>query len=331
MDICQSCRKDSVEVIDDCDNPAYPYKVCKDCHERLVSMSLRPREYFNLASQHGMTFLLHDDFYDSEGTACAPQDEVVFDPALVFPVLRELRDLPSIVDCAIVEWQVSDDVVAALQQFEGKEVLRELDGRLSLNEGLTARICLLAALVLGRHAEAWMLWRWAERTQESFLFYAEPMAKCLPSDVGFVLYSKQVTLMEPTSKLVETMMGLIYFQSKLTLPWIEAHIGRAVNISNAWGYLAAASQLDWPTAKRWLESGRPMSLVALDALANCAVTLETRNSLPFLRDNPPRLLDPDTTDEMNRVLLQYGEVDKVPRVRSNIGYILENWDRILKQ
>jgi hypothetical protein len=331
MDICQSCRKNSVEVIDDCDNPAYPYKVCTACHDRLVNMSLRPREYFNLVSRHGMTFLLHDDFYDENGTASAPENEVVFDPALAFPVLAELRDLPSIVDYAIVEWQVSDEVVAAMKRFEWKEVLRELDERLALNVGLTERICLLGALTCGKHAEAWMLWHWGERTHDNFPLYAKPMATCLPSDVGFALYSQQVSQVEQSSRFVETMMGLMHFQSKSTLSWIEGHIGRVSNISSSWGYLAAASQFDWATAKRWLEGGRPLSLVALDALANCAVTSKTQNSVPFLRENPPRLSDPDTVDAMSRVLQQYGETDKVPRVRLNISYILENWDRILKQ
>ena len=255
----------------------------------------------------------------------------MFDPALAFPVLAELRDLPSIVDYAIVEWQVSDDVVTAMKRFEWKEVLRELDERLTLNASLTERICRLGALTCGKHAEGWMLWHWAERTHDNFPLYAEPMAKCLPLDLGVELYSKQVTQIEQPGRFVETMMGLIYFQSKATLSWIETHIGRVSNISSVWGYLTAASQFDWPTAKRWLEGGRPLSLVALDALANCAVTSETQNSLPFLRENPPRLLHPDTVDEMNRVLQQYGETDKVPRVRLNISYILENWDRILKQ
>jgi hypothetical protein len=127
------------------------------------------------------------------------------------------------------------------------------------------------------------------------------------------------------------MTGLIYFQSKLALAWIEANTGRVSNISDAWGYLAVASQFDWPTAKRWLDIGRPLSLIALDALANCAVTSTTQNSTLWLRDNPQALLAPESIDEMNKVLLEYGEKDRVPRVRLKINYIMDSWDRILKK
>lgn len=330
MDICQSCRKNTVEVIDDSDNPAYPYKVCTSCHERLVSRALRPREYFNLAALHGITYYLCDDFYDDDGTACDPEIEVAFDPALAFPVLGELRDLPSIVDYAIVKWSVPDDAVQAMTQFEKKEILRELDKRLSLNRGLSSRIYELVAVTLGGYADEWIVRQWEARTEEDFSIYAEALAKCLEPDLGFALYSQQVERMEQPGWMVDAMTGLIYFQSTLGLQWIEANVGRVSNISNTWGYVAVASQFDWPTAKRWLEGGRPLSLIALDALGNCAVTSETVNSTPWLQNNPQRLLAPDSVEEMNRVLLQYGEMDKVPRVRSKISYIMDSWEQILK-
>jgi hypothetical protein len=102
MNVCQSCEVNSVEVVDDCYNPAYPYYVCKDCHERLLSRSLRPREYFNLSAMHGMTYLLNDDFYDKDGVAYNPQIELETAGGLTFPKLAELNDLESVINYAIL-------------------------------------------------------------------------------------------------------------------------------------------------------------------------------------------------------------------------------------
>jgi hypothetical protein len=331
MSPCQSCKTNSVEVVDDCDNPAYPYRVCKGCHDRLLSRSLRPREYFNLAAKHGMTYLLHDDFYGNDGTAYDPQIELEIDASLAFPKLAELTDLKSILDYAIVEWWLSDVVVNAIKKFEKKEVLKELDARIISNKSLSSRIYQLAAFTLGNYADEWIVKQWQFRTDDNFPDFAEALAKCLEPDLGFELYSKQLERIEQPSKLTGTMTGLIYFQSKLALAWIEANTGRVSNISDAWGYLAVASQFDWATAEKWLGSGRPLSLIALDALGKCAVTSDTQNSTLWLKNNPQRLLSPKTIEEMNNILFKYGESDKVPRVRTKINYIIANWDKILKQ
>ncbi len=331
MDLCQSCKTKSVEVIDDRDNPAYPYQVCKDCHERLLNRSLRPREYFNLSALHGMTNLLNDDLYDNDGSASDPQVELAVDESLAFPKLSELQHLPSLIDYAIVEWWLSDQVVEALKGFPKSEILKELDTRIQSNKSLSARLYQLAAYTLGSYADEWIVKQWEFRTNEDFTGFAEALAMCLEPDLGFNLYTKHLEEIEKPSRLVEAMIGLIHFQSKLTLNWIERNVARVSNISDGWGYVAVASQFDWPTAEKWLNTGRPLSLIALDALANCAVTSETMNSMPWLRDNPQRLLSPKSIDEMNGILAKYGEGDKVPRVRTTISYIMANWDRILKQ
>ena len=52
-DICRSCRQAPVEIIKVLDDPAEPYKVCISCFHKLMSHSLRPREWYNLSSIHG--------------------------------------------------------------------------------------------------------------------------------------------------------------------------------------------------------------------------------------------------------------------------------------
>jgi len=46
--------------------------------------------------------------------------------------------------------------------------------------------------------------------------------------------------------------------------WEESPPNRAV--TDDWAQLAAESRMSWERAKQWLEKGRPLSLIALDAL-----------------------------------------------------------------
>ncbi|HMJ70949.1 MAG TPA: hypothetical protein VK508_18740 [Cyclobacteriaceae bacterium] len=319
-----------MEIVEEKDNPAFPYRICHQCYDRLMNLALRPREYFNLTAEHGMTFLLHDDFYGDDGEATQPKIDVDEGADLAFPVLTEIRDVKTLIDYAIVKWWVSHDIVDAFRQFEKEVILQEFDKRIQVNRMLAHRLYELAAKVLGIFAGSWILKQWEFRTGERFPDYAEALAKCLPPGQGVRLFIEELNKIDKASKLSEYMVNLIHFQSESSLTWIESNVHRVKNISTSWGYVAVASKFSWPVAGKWLASGRPLSLVALDALSNCAVTSNTLNSLPWLRAHPQKLLDPANIDEMNQVLLSYSAGDHAPRVRSNVDYIMDNWGRILK-
>jgi hypothetical protein len=95
--------------------------------------------------------------------------------------------------------------------------------------------------------------------------------------------------------------------------------------------VTVASQFTWARANKWLGMGRPLSLVALDALKNCAVTSETMSSDPGLRKNSQRLLGTGDIQHMNKVLEEYLQRDDVARTRNAIGFITTHWKQILKQ
>jgi len=60
---CESCKIKEYEVKEPSGEGQNPYFLCKECQFRLLNRALRPLEFFNLASIHGDTPLLHDDFY----------------------------------------------------------------------------------------------------------------------------------------------------------------------------------------------------------------------------------------------------------------------------
>jgi hypothetical protein len=328
---CQSCKMKTAEIIESCDNENYPYRLCIGCHQRLINRALRPLEYFNLSAKHGRTYHLHDDFYEENGEACQPDSEFINDNSLAFPDFDSIKNnLENLIDYSIVLWRIKDSVIEEFQKFDKTEILISFKARLTENRSLDYRIYELTAKTLGNFAADWIRSEWENKDVYNLFNFSECLAKCLPIDEGFYYYTDELEKLDSPSLLSENLTGLIYFQSKLSLDWIEKNIKRVTNISNSWGYLAVASGFDWDRAKKWLDLGRPLSLVSLDSLVNCSVTKETLNSTLWLRDNPQRLLNPDTIDNMNSVLSDYLSKDNVTRVRNNINFITQNWDKILK-
>ncbi|WP_301193178.1 hypothetical protein [Plebeiibacterium sediminum] len=328
---CQSCNIKSVEIIEPSDNENYPYRLCKDCHRRLINRALRPLEYFNLTSKHGMTPLLHDDFYEENGEACQPEIKVKNEKALAFPDFDLIKnDLEKLIDYSIVVWWLTDKIVDSLKRFEKTKILDSLKQRINDNRVLGYRLYELAARVLESTAADWIREEWKYHNLDNLMNYSECLAKCLPLSEGFYHYTDVLDKIDNPNVFSEKLNGLISFQSDLSLDWIEKNINRVNNISSSWGYLAVASKFDWKRTKKWLDSGRPLSLVALDTLVNCSVTSETMNSTFWLKENPQRLLNPDSIDNMNDVLNNYLAKDKVTRVKNSIKKIQENWDKILK-
>jgi hypothetical protein len=121
------------------------------------------------------------------------------------------------------------------------------------------------------------------------------------------------------SRKRDSMYCLSYFHSAEALDWIEQNVFDPV--TEAWGGLAAASELDWPRVENWLHFGRPLSLVAIDALAAIS---RPRN--PLLRDHCPQLHEPPTCYRFKQALLDYAERDNVPRVRQRTTWLIEHCD-----
>ena len=65
----------------------------------------------------------------------------------------------------------------------------------------------------------------------------------------------------------EVLHALTNFSDARVLDWLEEHCREPITYE--WGTAAAVNELDWPRVVRWLNAGRPLSLLAVDALANC--------------------------------------------------------------
>jgi len=113
-------------------------------------------------------------------------------------------------------------------------------------------------------------------------------------------------------------MYLRKFRNPKMLDWIEKNIQSPV--TDHWGNLASDSGIGWDRVKRWIQSGRPMSLVALDTLIGVAKTCEGgRFDLHVPVQGLPSM------NEVEQCLRAYEATDPAPRIQNSIDYILENF------
>lgn len=130
----------------------------------------------------------------------------------------------------------------------------------------------------------------------------------------------------PTRDLAQVAFLMLQtFRTSQTLDWIEKNIIEVVS-PWYWGYLAAVPEFSWDRAMTWLERGRPLSLVALDALANMGDASQSR----VVKEVEPRFPEPVSIDSALPVLERYALLDPTPRVHRALRSIIRNWNSINK-
>lgn len=332
LTLCQACQVSPAEIVEPRDDPDEPYELCLDCHRRLITFSLRPREWYNLASIHSFyKFCLHDDFYEENGTATQSKKPVIDAELFPRPSLSDVSNSPDeLLRYAFTRWQISNELIQSMKTFSSDVWLQTMASWLKQTQNtiLIDTIFLLCGKVVGHHAAAfirnsWEKYRNSALTKHDFsiwygLCYA--VAKCLPCEDGFAFVTEALSQVD--DKDVYTHMHVLgWFETPLTLNWIEENIHI---FHDQWGHLAALSKMDWQRVKKWLALGRPLSLVALDAL-KCCVTYNTR----MLQEQKPRLVSPPNQQELDAVLLAYLAIDSVPRVGKRVTFLQENWDKLI--
>lgn len=336
--VCEACRTalTTCELTDEPD-PDLPYRLCAACLERLESFTLRPLEYFNLAVLHSSSrYHLHDDFYDEDGTSLALlHDETTYPSgraemeSLPAPTLDEVRDdLERLVDYAFTRWRLREDVIAALRSHPPDVLLAVLQRRTNATknwaiESIALDVC---AEAVGPPATKWVRERWAgPHARELLRPLAQASAACLPQEEGLFRVMDAVD-QRRDAYFHQTAGVLAYFRSSRVLDWIENELSDPKSVvADSWGRLAAASQLSWERVERWLNGGRPLSLVALDGMLDC---IPPEHPLRR-RQIQPELLNPPLKELGFAALDRYASMDSVPRVLRAVARIKEHWDELV--
>lgn len=323
--ICESCKTRPVELLEQPDKGLQPYRLCTQCHNRLINYALRPLEFFNLATIHGYGYYLHDDLYEyNTGKATQPELDVEEPEDFPFPDLQAIKAEPEkLIDYACVQYYTSDEVIELLKQSDKTAVLEYMRFEVDYNRSINYKAYEIAAKVLGSYAEGWVQQQWNERKENELLIFTPALAACLPFHDAFEIVINEVEQSDDKS-ITYNSYALLYFQSSRTLLWIEKVKDRIKNVSSTWGVLAAASKFDWQTAKKWLDDGRPLSLIALDALIYCTTIGERLNQPLSLREHPQTLIDAARPEDIANTLTAYLEKDRVPRAKGAVRQITNN-------
>ena len=158
---------------------------------------------------------------------------------------------------------------------------------------------------------------------DEFVFRSENLAKTVDRDKAFLTISQEIESCED-SYLNEYITALNFIRSDKVLDWIETNIHRTTNIGLNWGHLAASSHLSWDRANKWLTSGRPLSLVALDGIMFCTTIGERLNQSLWMRQIQPKLIDNIKTEIIANRLQEYLLMDNVYRTKSAVNKIIDN-------
>lgn len=316
---CQACerRQSLIEVRED--DPDEPYLVCQECHARLMSRSLRPLEWFNLAKRHGWAkFLLHDDFYDDSGEATQPEEDVEGAELFCAPTLSQSEGTAStLLDYSVTRWNLEDDVFAAWLKLPPATVLSCIAERYDNTRNPSVRAVILEVAALFRaEGRAFVRRVWdSYQNCGSFWALAEATAACLPEEEGFPLVTGALEAM-PEKERRQLFGALAHFRSTRSLDWIENHVSEPT--VDAWGHLAAASNLSWPRVNKWMKAGRPLSLVAVDALLAIA-----KPRTLFLRRTRPVLVNPPAEQDLRNAIEGLIKADPAVRIMQRGGAMLE--------
>jgi hypothetical protein len=293
-----------------------------------MAFALRPREWFNLAKRHGWwQYLLHDDFYDEDGTAYQAEQDVEIPEQHPAPTLAEVRDdCDTLLDFTVARWHFSQDISVAWRSLNQSDVLRTIERRYAIVDNMDIQGTMLdvAACALAETGREFVSAAWNDFRKPGQLgSLAQASAACLAFEDGFSRVANALSDMDAKMRR-ENMYALSYFHVCETLDWIESNVLSPV--TEEWGRLAAASRFNWGRAVSWLDAGRLVSLVALDALAAIV-----RPQSPLLRDYGPQLEDKPDQAAFEAVISQYVEHDPAPRVNKTVRFLVEHSDLLTLQ
>lgn len=323
---CEACKLAAISIVETVDDNNQPYKVCRECHQRLVTYSLRPIEWYNLAVIHSHNkYLLSDDFYDDNGVSYKFEDDSTSFLGYEPPTLNNVKgNLADLIDFSITRWSLEDEVIVSLNGHNSLEVLKcvKTRGDSTNNIEVKSRMLEITSEVLGPVAADWIRELWSNYSEELLYPLSLATATSLPVKEGLHNVLTRLKTIDKKELPITAFSCLYRFRSSDVLDWIEE---TCKEFNDNWGRLAAVSHPTWDRMKEWLNKGRPLSLVALDTMENCCVSF----SDPIIEKISPKVTGLGR-DNLENVLNAYYQSDNVPRVKGKVAEILENKEVIFE-
>ncbi len=170
-------------------------------------------------------------------------------------------------------------------------------------------------------AGAFLRKRWETDHIHSFVSLAEETLEKMPFEEGRRLAIRGLDRV-PKNRLYDSIVVLGMFAAEDNLNWIEDHL--CDPLTGEWGHVAALSRISWQRIEKWLDSGRPLSLIALDAMYSC-YDYDT----DLLQAARPRVKDAPAPEIITARLHQYAQFDPVFRVERRVRQITDHLEEIV--
>ncbi|WP_342835240.1 hypothetical protein [Priestia sp. SB1] len=270
-------------------------------------------------------YLLSDDFYDDNGVSYESEEDTTSFSGYQSPTLKNVEgNLADLIDFSITRWSLEDEVIVSLSAHSPLYVLDYVKTKFhSVNNlEIKSRMLEIAAEVLGPVAADWIRELWNNYSEELLYPLSLATATSLPTKEGLHNVLTRLDIINEKDLPIVAFSCLYRFCSSDVLDWIEE---TCTEFNDNWGRLAAVSHPTWDRMKDWLNKGRPLSLVALDAMENCIKNLDD----PIVEKISPKVAGLGT-DNLEQVLTAYYQNDAVPRVKRKVEGIMENKDVVFE-
>jgi hypothetical protein len=179
--------------------------------------------------------------------------------------------------------------------------------------------------------------KWPDETREHapvyyFLpfYFAFHLRDLLPGKVLVDLLLEFMDKLPPEQRASMVLQALSYVCDERVLDWIERNA--VPPITYEWGTATACNQPSWKRLARWLDKGRPLSLIALDALKNCRGYDPTDDDMSGLFQTvSPKVRGPVSLNTVRKKLKEYLRVDPAPRVKKVVAIVLGNLEKTIDE
>jgi hypothetical protein len=179
--------------------------------------------------------------------------------------------------------------------------------------------------------------RWPDETKKHVPNYyflpsnlASTLLESVPINLLMDLVLEMMDKLPPRRRAFQVIHALTWVRGERVLQWIERNA--APPISYEWGTAAACNRPTWNRLSKWLDRGRPLSLVALDALKNCrGFDPDDEWMAGIFKEESPKIRGRISLRAVRKKLEQYLRVDPVRRVRKAVDTVLASLDKIFEE
>ena len=238
--------------------------------------------------------------------------------------------LSEFLDEHLDQHELSDQVIRQLREYPADELLAQLSQRFVASEKLQNvfvqnNIFEICATVIGKPAGQFI----AEVSTGpisnfSTQSFCRALSKC-SIEGGFDIAARKLQNEVGHQRALTAHALLEFDEGSKILDWIESlFVESNETVKPDWGQLAALAGITWARICKWLDLGKPINLIALDAMKFCWDYDAGIGA--WLHNYEPKLLEPTDKTEMKRHLLGYVDKESSPRVALTVEAIVQHLD-----